>query len=193
MPQLKIWDDNASEWKYVSQGAKGDPPDGQLVLTAAGGWPSTTNGCADPTKVEYGTNDIDLYVADFDPDSDEYMQWTVPMPSDWDGGTVVAAFYWIANSASTNGVVWGLQGRSLADNEAVDAAWGTGQTVTDANNAQNYMNISSATAAITLGGTPAASELVQFRGYRAGSSGGGSDNLAVDARLVAVRVTFTRT
>ncbi|NIV28918.1 MAG: hypothetical protein GWN58_05225, partial [Anaerolineae bacterium] len=86
--------------------------DGQLILTAAGGWPSTTNGCADVVKVEYGTNDVDLYLADFDPDSDEYMQWTVVMPSDYDGGTVTGVFYWLADSANANDVVWGLQGRS---------------------------------------------------------------------------------
>jgi len=156
----------------------------------AGGWPSTTTGCAEPTKVEFTTNDIDLYLADFDPDTDEYMQWTVVMPSDYDGGTVTGVFYWIANSASTNSAVWALQGRSYGDNEAIDQAWGAAQTVTDANNATNTLNISSATSAITLGGTPAASELVQFRGYR--DANNGSDNLAADARLIAVRVTFTR-
>jgi hypothetical protein len=160
-------------------------------LTAAGGWPSTTSGCATPIQIEYGTNDVDLYVADFDPSSDEYMQWTLVMPSDYDAGTITAVFYWMANSASTNSVVWGLQGRSYADSDAIDQAWGTAQTVTDANNAQNDVNISSATAAITIGGGPAASELVQIRAYR--DADNVSDNLATDARLVAVRITFTRT
>ena len=172
-------------------GPTGDAPAGQIILTAAGGWPSTTNGCATPTQVEYGTNDVDLYVADFDPDSDEYMQWTVVMPSDYDAGTVTGVFYWLCDNASGNSAVWGLQGRSYADSDAIDQAWGAAQTVTDANNAQNDLNISAATAAITLGGGPAASELVQFRAYR--DADNGSDDLAYDARLIAVRVTFTRT
>jgi hypothetical protein len=112
------------------------------------------------------------------------------MPSDYDGGTVTAVFYWIANSASTNSAIWALQGRAYGDNEAIDQAFGTAQSVTDANNGANTLNISSATSAITLAGSPAASELVQFRAYR--NADDGSDNLAADARLVAIRVTFTR-
>jgi hypothetical protein len=112
------------------------------------------------------------------------------MPSDYDGGTVTAVFYWLANSASGNSVVWGLQGTAFADSDPIDTAWGAAQTVTDANNAQNDVNISAATAAITLAGGPAASELVQFRAYR--DADNGSDDLAADARLIAIRITFTR-
>jgi len=140
--------------------------------------------------VEFGTNDVDLYLADFDAATDEFMQWTVVMPSDYDGGTVTAVFYWAANSASTEDVVWGLQGRSYGDSDAIDQAWGNAQTVQDANNAANDVNISAATAAITLAGTPAASEVVQFRAYR--DADAVADDLAADARLIAIRVTFTR-
>jgi hypothetical protein len=111
------------------------------------------------------------------------------MPSDYNGGTVTAVFYWLSTSASTNSVVWGLAGRSYGDNEAIDQAYGTAVEVTDANNAANTVNISAATAAITLAGTPAASEYVQFRAYRLGS---GSDTLAATARLISVRITYTR-
>jgi hypothetical protein len=113
------------------------------------------------------------------------------MPSDYDGGTISAVFYWAANSASTNSVVWGLQGRAYADSDPIDAAWGVAQTATDANNAQNDVNISTSTASITLAGGPAASELVQIRAYR--DADNGSDDLAADARLIAIRITFTRT
>ena len=142
-------------------------------------------------QVEYGTNDVDLYLADFDPDTDEFMQWTVVMPADYDAGTVTGQFYWLANTTSTNSAVWGLQGRSYADADAIDQAWGVAQTVTDANNGQNQLNISGLTGAITLAGGPAASELVQFRAYR--DADNGSDNLTSDARLIGIRVTFTRT
>jgi hypothetical protein len=128
---------------------------------------------------------------DFDPDSIEYAQWGAVWPSDYDGGTVTAVFYWEADSASGNSVVWALQGRSYGDGEAIDQAWGVAQTVTDANTGQNQENISAATAAITLAGTPAASEKFRFRAYRNATDG--SDNLAVDARLTEIRVTFTRT
>ena len=112
------------------------------------------------------------------------------MPSDYDGGTIQAVFYWLADTADADDVVWGLQGRSYADSDAIDQAWGGAQTVTDGNNAQNDVNISGSTASITLSGGPAASELVQFRGYR--DADNGSDDLAADARLISVRITFTR-
>lgn len=141
-------------------------------------------------QVEYGTNDVDLWLADFDPTSDEYIQWDVGSPSDWDGGTVTGVVRWLADSASGDSAVWGLQGRSYADGEAIDQAWGAAQTVTDANTGQNQENVSAATAAITLAGTPAAGERWHFRGYR--DADNGSDDLAADARLIGIMVTFTR-
>jgi hypothetical protein len=142
-------------------------------------------------KVEFGTNDVDLQVADFDQSSDEFMQWSLRMPAAWDGGTITAKFIWIADSSSTNSVVWGLQGTCFGDGDAVDAAWGTAQTVTDANNAQNDFNISAATSAITLAGTPAGGKEVMFRAYR--DADNGSDDLAADARLVKVIIEWTAT
>jgi hypothetical protein len=160
-----------------------------IVLTAAGGWPSTTSGSATNTKVEFTTNDQDLYFLDFDQSTDEFAQWTVVMPDSYTGGTITAAFIWTANSTSTNSVVWGLQGRAYADGDAIDATWGTAQTVTDANGASAYtVRISSATAAITLAGSPAGGQLVQLRAYR--DADNGSDTLAADARLIAVKIEY---
>ncbi len=160
---------------------------GEIMLTAAGGWPSTTGGCAANAKVEYGTNDVDLYTLDFDPDSDEYAQWTVWMPDDWDGGTVTAKFAWTAASGSGD-AVWGIQGRAYADDDAIDAAWGTAQTVADTLTAAGDVCLSGATPACTLAGSPAAGQLVQFRVYRDADAGG--DTLAADARLLAVKLTY---
>jgi len=112
------------------------------------------------------------------------------MPSDYDAGTVTAVFYWRSPTGSTSPAIWGLQGVAYADSDAIDASWGTAQTVSDKNNAKNDMNITSATSAITIGGGPAASELVQFRASRVGSSG--SDSLNCTGCLVGVMVTFTR-
>jgi hypothetical protein len=112
------------------------------------------------------------------------------MPSDYDGGTVTAVFYWMSPSSSTNSVVWGIQGVAFADSNVLDTAFGTAQTVTDANGGADDVNISAATAAITIGNTPAASDFVVFRAYRQGGAGG--DTLAADAELLAVRITYTR-
>jgi len=112
------------------------------------------------------------------------------MPSDYDGGTITAIFYWTTPSATTNSVVWGLSARSFADGDVFDQAFGTVQTTTDANNGAEDVNISAATPAITIGGTPAAGNYVQFRAER--QPGAGGDNLAADAELLQVRITYTR-
>lgn len=160
---------------------------GTIILTAAGGWPSTTNGCADPTKNEYATNGVNMWSLDFDPSSDEYAEWTIAMPDDWDAGTVTATFYWTCASGSAGDTVeWGLQGRALGDDEAIDQGWGTAQTVSDAVLATGDMHKSSETNVITLSGTPAGGELVQFRAYRDTSA----DNLGNDAMLLMIKVEY---
>jgi hypothetical protein len=161
------------------------------MLTGAGGWASTTGGAALPQKVEFGTNDVDLYLIDFDQTTEEYTQWTVIMPSDWDGSTVTAYFYWTCSAGTTGNVIWGLQGRSYADDEAIDQAWGTAQEVTDGFLAQGDLHVSGVTSAITLAGTPAANELVQFRAYRKAADVG--DTFDADARLIGIRVVYGTT
>lgn len=176
-----------------SAGATGAKPSGQINLTAAGLWPSTTNGAAQNAKVESATNKQNVYVIDFaDGATQLNAEATLVMPSDWDGGTVTATFYWMVNSTSTNSVVWQCQGRSYGDAETLDQAFGTAVTVTDAGSGTaNQVLKSAATAAITLSGTPAASELVQFRVFR--DPANGSDNLAATARLLGVMIAYTRT
>jgi hypothetical protein len=154
-------------------------------------WPSTTNGAAANAKVDTGTNDVDVYVLDFADGSTLYAQGTVAMPSDWDGGTVTATFYWTVNSTQTNSARWQCEGRSYGDAETIDQAFGTPQAVDDAGSGTaNQVLKSAATAAITLAGTPAAGELVQFRVARLG--GHANDNLTATARLLGVMIAYTR-
>ncbi len=163
---------------------------GQIVLTAAGGWPSTTNGCRPNTLTEYAGNDQDLYSLDFDKDADEFAQWTLVMPSDYNGGTITAVFYWTCvGGGGGETVEWNIQGLCLGDDDAIDQAWGAAVAVSDTWIADGDVHVTAATAAVTLGGTPAASELTQIRVHRDVSD----DDLVVDARLLAVKLTFTRT
>jgi hypothetical protein len=113
------------------------------------------------------------------------------MPADYNGGTVTAQFIWVANSASGNSVNWAIQAVSRADNENLDAAFGTQQNVVDANKTTAYnLNISDVSSPLTIAGTPAAGELVNWRIFR--SSGLAADTLAATARLIAVVINYTR-
>jgi hypothetical protein len=154
-------------------------------------WPLTDNGATAPAKVEFDTNDVDVFFMDFPDTTKLYCAGLLAMPSDWDGGTVTATVYWTANSTSTNSVLWGVSGRSYGNFETIDQAMGSEQTAQDAlNGTANQVAISPATSAITLGGTPAAGELVFFKVSRDPTSG--SDTLAATARLLGVMIAYTR-
>ncbi|MHC4687382.1 MAG: hypothetical protein ACYTEW_24200 [Planctomycetota bacterium] len=112
------------------------------------------------------------------------------MPSDYDGGTVTGVVYWtVTGGGAAETIRWALQGRAYANDEAIDQAWGTAQTVDDTWIANNDVHVTAATAAITLAGTPAASEMVQFRAY----CDAANSDLSSDGLLIGIRVTFTRT
>ena len=164
---------------------------GNISASAAAMWPSSTNGCAYLVKKEYATNDVDLQVLAFDKDTDEFAQFSLVMPDDWDAGTITAQFFWSVASGdggAAETVCWGIQGRSYANDAAIDQAWGTVKTVTDTWIADDDIHITSATAAVTLAGTPAAGEFCQFRVQRDISD----DDMGGDALLIAVKITFTR-
>jgi hypothetical protein len=164
----------------------------QFILLAGAMKPAAFSPAA-PGEVEMTTNKNNLVLMDF-PGADGSLaevDIAFPMPSDYGGGTVTAKFYWTANSTSTNAVVWQIRARCVADDESLDGAYGTTQTVTDANKSSAYdLNISDATPALTIAGTPAAGELVQWNIYRYADAA--ADTLAVTARLIAVAITYTR-
>lgn len=149
----------------------------------------TTNGAASGT-VETTTNKVMLKTLDFDTSTQEFAQFSIRMPKSWNESTVTAAFTWSHASTTTNfGVVWALEGIALSDDDAGDTAFGTAQQVADTGGTTNDIYVTSATSAITIGGTPAAEDWVVFQVKRVPSDG--SDTMAIDARLHGVTVYIT--
>ncbi len=146
----------------------------------------TTNGPAVGTS-ETATNKVMIETLDFDQSTAEYAQIRFLMPKRWNEGTVTAQFYWTATT--TGNVVWACQAVALSDDDVLDTAFGTVQTVTDGVTAANDLMISAATSAITIAGTPAAGDMVVFQFYRDASNG--SDTLAADAKLLGVKLFIT--
>lgn len=157
-------------------------PGGSLV-------PNTTNGpAADSTETT--TNDVMIDSLLFDAATSESAQVAILMPKSWDVGTVVAQFVWSHPSTTTNfGVTWGISGGSFADGDALDTAFGTAVTVSDTGGTTDDCYITAETSAMTIAGTPAAEELAIFKIYRAPADG--SDTMAVDARLIGVKLHYT--
>jgi len=158
------------------------------VWIPASAWiPRTTTGAGIDSR-EQSTNKINTDELLFDAGTDEFAQAMIVMPSNWNAGTVTAKFHWTASTGSGD-VVWGLQGRAYANDDALDQAMGTAQTATDTLTATNDVDISPATSAITLGGTAASGNPVIFQVYRDADAAG--DTLGADARLLGVEISYT--
>ena len=145
--------------------------------------PRTTSG-AGVGSYETTTNKVNYDTLEFDSAASEYGNFIVGIPVNWDGSTVTATFTWIAASGSGT-VIFGLQARAVTDSSAIDQAFGTAQTATDTLTTVGDEEISPATAAITIAGSPAAGGRAKFQVYR-----DVADTLAVDALLVTVSITF---
>ncbi len=164
---------------------------GRIWVSAGSMWPSTTNGAVSQSLTETVTNNLNYWGVTFAATGTTNAETTVAMPDTWDAGTVTCQFYWLANSTASTSAVWRASGRAFPDGTLIDTAQGTAQQVTDANaGAANQVRVSAATAAITVGGSPAAGSLVQFRFGRLGNDV--SDDLAVSATLLGVMILYTK-
>lgn len=153
-----------------------------LPLPAPAWRAQTTNGAA-AYSAELATNKQMIQGWAFDRGTDEFIQCWIPMPKSWNEGTFTARIRWYAPSGSGN-VVWGVQALAVSDDDALDAAWGTAQTVTDALTATGDVMVTAETAAITAAGSPAEGDMLLIRVYR--DADNGSDTFSADAILLAV-------
>ncbi len=151
--------------------------------------PTATNGAAQNTT-ELASNDVMVVGWDFDPATDEKVQFQVKMPKSWNESTVTGRFVWRHGSTSTNfDAVWGIRARTYSDGDALDQSFGAAKTVTDTGGTTNDVYTSPETAAVPFGGTPTEGDYVVFEVYR--DANNGSDTLAIDATLLGVEVVFT--
>jgi len=149
--------------------------------------PLTTHGAAPGTN-EYATNDIMLDYFAFDGATEEYIAFNLIMPENWNRGTLKAKFYWApGDSACTaaDTVEWEIGGGALSNDDAIDAAIGSTQVISDVVLAgkDGDLHISNVTPAITIGGTPALLDSIHFKVSRNVS---GSDNMTENAWLFGV-------
>jgi hypothetical protein len=158
-----------------------------LWIPASAWIPRTTSGCG-INSLESSTNKINYDVLEFDAGAIEYAQAMTTMPSNWDGLTVNAAFYWTAVSGSGS-VVWQMAGRSFADDSAIDQAMGTAQSVADTFITGEDVHVSPLATGITLAGTNSTGNPIVYEISRKATDV--SDTLAVDARLLGVQISYS--
>lgn len=160
-----------------------------IYIPASAMIPATTSGPAS-AQVESSTNKINYAVLDFDGSSRENAHFNVAFPKSWDEGTVTFKAFWETTNASTNGVAWGLEAIAISDGDTIDTAYGTAVYVVD--NGQSSATkryISAESGGITIGGSPAAGDIVNFRVHRDPTNG--SDDMTQDARLVGIQLFYT--
>ena len=177
------------KWAAAGGGSGGST---NVWIPAAQWIPRTTTGCGIDSR-EQTTGNVNTDELLFDPGTAEYAQAMVVMPSNWSPtGTMTFKFHWTASvtaSAPNIDVVWGVRGRSYANDDPLGATMGTGVTVTDSLLAINDVHISAATSGISLAGTSAAGNPVIFEIYRdAGVTG---DSYGSDARFLGLEITYT--
>ncbi len=148
-----------------------------------------TSGAASGT-IEMITNKNMLRTLDFDPATQEFVQFEIHFPKSWNLGTLTFQPVWSHAATSTNfGVVWALAGVARSDDDPGDVAFGTVQISTDTGGTTNDIYIGPKSSAITIAGSPAVGDTVQFQINRTVSDVG--DTMAIDARLHGVRLFYT--
>ena len=165
----------------------GADPKRTFYVPASAMYPSTTAQCASLTQVESSTNDVNIKVLDFDGagTSKESAEFGIQSPTYWDASTITVQFIWYATAGSGT-VNWEAQAVAFSDDDALDAAYGTLQEVTDTLLATGDVHITAETSAITVAGTPAAGDWLNIRVNRDPANYTNTS----DARLMGVRVSF---
>lgn len=161
-----------------------------IPIMSTGMTPSATGGCAALATVASAANQPDIVTLDFDATTEEYAQFSIPMPEKWNEGTLTFQPIWSHASTTTNfGVVWSLQAVAVSDDDGIAVAYGTAVTSTDTGGTTNDVYVGPESSAMTVAGTPANKDTVFFRIFRTPANG--SDTMAIDARLHGIRLYYT--
>lgn len=160
------------------------------ISVPAGAMSGRITGAPEPSAFETATNRVNLRTWNFDAAGREYVQFVVPMPKSWNLGTLTAQFIWSHGAASSNfGAAWAIQALALSDLDAADAAWGAAVQVNDGGGTVDAIYMTAESGPITVSGAPAAGDMVVFQAYRVADDAV-NDTLAVDARLIGVRIGY---
>jgi len=143
--------------------------------------PRVTNGAGIDGE-ETATNFINLDYLAFDQTAAEFAQVVFRWPGAFTTFTVI--FHWTA-ATGTGTVTWTAAARCYPDDDALNQAMGTAQSVTDTLTAVNDAHKSDATPAITPAGTVADGNLTMLQIGR-----DIADTLTADARFIGAQLEF---
>jgi len=153
--------------------------------------PRTTNGAASNTA-ETTSNKNMIRTLDFDAATQEFAQYDWTPPKSWNLGTIQFTTYWSHAATTVNfGVAWAVDAVARSNADAIDVAFGTAVVMVDTGGTTDTMYVGPQSSAVTIAGTPALGDTVMIRVHR--DPANGSDNMAIDARLHGLKITYTAT
>ena len=167
-----------------------------MYIDAGGMVPAVTNGAIANTEEMHATNFTTLDFLSFSTSTEQYADFKMVMPEQYNNGTIKAKFYWKpADAEASVSVVWGIKAYAATDSDALTGAsgvWGTEQVIEDVSlNTVDDLHISATTPAITIAGTPAEGKLVFVRVFRKVAAG--ADDYADAAELLGVNLQYVET
>jgi len=151
---------------------------------------ATTTNPAEAAQVETTALRPDMKVFDFAAAADDFVQFSVAMPKSWNLGTITYQVFWTPSTTNTGDCIFGLQGVACGDGDTIDVAYGTAVTVTDAGiGTVEDQQVSSASSAVTIAGSPADDQQTYFQLYRDANAGG--DTFTGVARVLGIKIFYT--
>jgi len=131
-------------------------------------------------------NGVNYAWASFNHTALQRLQWVIPMPADWNGGTITAIIGWTCTGTAGGTVKWDLKGYRVANDATLNATLGALGNVTDTFLAADDLHVTAETSALTVGGSGNLMILELNRDY-------GTDTNTDEARLISLRIKYGRT
>lgn len=163
----------------------------QEVWIPAGAWSVDPTAC---TGADISTINICgkfISTINFDTCTSEDAQFLWHPPLNWNYSTVRFQIVWTNTCGSAGQTIdFDLAGVALTDDNSIaSASFGTAQSVTDTYTAQNDINKTALSSAITIGGTPSSGDSILFKLSRDTAS----DDLAGDCKVIGVNIRVSIT
>jgi len=131
-------------------------------------------------------NGVNYVWASFNHTAAQRLQWVIPMPADWDAGTITAIIGWTSTGTAGGTVKWALKGYLVGNDGALNATLGALGSVTDTFITASDLHVTAETSALTVGGSGNLLLLELNRDYA-------NDTDTDEARFVSLRIKYGRT
>jgi hypothetical protein len=178
---------------YVSAGAGTGPVirlgSYRTIYIDAGAFTPNSTAGATAKSQETTSNKVNSDYFEFAEAATSGITCKFPMPKDWNLGTIKYKVFWSStNAQSTRTCVWEGSAVAVSHDDPTDAAFGTIQTVQQDVTAADDLMLTSASSALTIGGTPAQEDLIWFRVRRLPADA--NDDLEGMAKFLGIWIQY---